>query len=109
MPAPSMTLAQREKQRRALSNAISHSGRSVRRAAMEVAHTRGANEATMVKNFRRWLSEEPRDGAIDAAPDWVIELVIALKPPDLADELRAAIREGHIPLALAKRAADALG
>lgn len=111
MPAPAMTPAQRDKLRIALSKAIIASGRSVRRAAIEIARQRGANEATMVKNFQRWLAPVPREGAIDAAPDWTVEAVAALKPITaytLSDELRAAIADKHVPLTLAQRAADAL-
>lgn len=111
MPNPSMTAAQREKQRRALSKAITASGRSMRRAAAEVAAGRGANPATIWKNFQRWLAETPRPGAIDAAPAWAVDAVEALPPlpvDTISQQLRAAVAAKHVSLALAQRAADAL-
>jgi hypothetical protein len=90
---------------------IASRGFSIRGAAREIARVQKTNPESMARNFRRWTSAEPRDRAIDAAPDWVIEAVEALptrSAPSLADELRAAVRDGHVPLALARRAAAAL-
>lgn len=75
MPAPTINISDRGRRVAELARMIERSGLSQRAAARTVAERLNSNPDTMVTNFRRWLAHEPREGAVDAAPDHILDLM----------------------------------
>lgn len=103
-----MTPDERDLRAARLSQAMLATGLSRRRIAAIIAAANESNAATVETNLKRWSAETPRDGAIDAAPDWVFDAVAELtvaKPETIAADLRRAAEGRYVPPALGLRAA----
>ena len=106
MPAAAnITPAERAHRAKKLAQAIADTGLPRRTVAARLAESRGVLPTTMEANLKRWTGK-PRPGAIDAAPDWIIGEVEAIKvdPSTVVKALDASIAAGFISVGLARRA-----
>ncbi len=111
MPA-AVDISKRDREARAtrLAQAVDATGLSRREVSRRIAKTRKVQPATIETNIKRW-SGAARDGAIDAAPDWIfdeIAKIVPALPNEIERDLRAAIERGYVSMGLATRAADAI-
>lgn len=110
MPAAATDTKDRERRAKRLSQVMTATGLSRRRIARLIAASRDLNAMTLETNLKRW-SGAPRQGAVDAAPDWIFEAIAALEPamPEaVAAELRSAAERQYVSPGLATRAALAI-